>query len=89
MLFSTRDIIKAWYTLVTKLTVGKTGNKSVADIFDFVADLSEVDCRKWVIFVAQMSNVLSTLLPCCQCVRGQSDTADCVESDFIASVYRT
>jgi len=45
-------------------------SRFVADTFNFVTGLSKVDCRrKWVIFVAQMSNVISTLFYCIRRLR--------------------
>ena len=40
---------------------------------------------KWVIFVARMSNVVSTLSPVCT---GSKKHVDHVEFDFVSSVYR-
>jgi len=70
---------KAWYTLATKSTVDFVADLSpvcrkstVAGsvdrvAVDIVANVAHVQlrrlCRKWVIFVARMSNVLSTLSP--------------------------
>ena len=75
---------KARYTLETKSTVDFLCRRFVAGSFDqddriavdIVATVEHVQlcrlCRMWVIFVARMSNVLSTLSPVCT---GLKDTS--------------
>ena len=80
---STVDFVADLSPVCRKSTVDGSFDFADRVAVDIVANVEHVQlgrlCRKWVIFVARMSNVLSTLSPMCT---GQSDTV--VFVDFVA-----